>query len=306
MEGGERTGHFSELSTAEQTAVREAQKRKKLAKALAKKTKQRAKRAQLDPAAEHHQSALQEKATDSDGSGSVSGPARDLLAAVASYPTRISLESYFGACPGGGFRDPSLPPTEKSLALVMRALQAGDEQALSLNTCNYFQFSGSLDAVWDATFNARLAWEGFFTITTARRVRGGATGGREPLPELQPFYGVLTWPNFHAAKHVRTHLRRMRRRCAESAGKGVQYDGDPATLGTQTSTRRRLYLEDNTDRRTCWQYLEDYHNSPARAEHGDNWLTERYFEMMVAASDDPGNCFRMHTILMVEEVVVFW
>lgn len=295
MEAGDSTASFSELSAAEQVAVREAQKRKKLAKAQAKQAKQRARAdaTEQQPAAGPGSSAA----------ATTAGPAGDLLAAVASYPTRISLDSYFGACPGGGFRDPGLPPTEQSLALLMRVLQAGDEQARSLNTCNYFQFSGSADAVWDPTFNARLAWEGFFTITTARRARGGARGDREPLPELQPFYGVLTWPNFYAAKNVQTHLGRMRRRLfADSvAGEGTESAVRTAPTRAQASSRRRLCLEDNADRRTCWQHLEDYHSSPARAEHGDNWLTERYFEMMVAASDDPSNSFRMHTILMVEE-----
>ena len=44
----------------------------------------------------------------------------DLLAASTGYPTRISLDDYFGACPGGGFRDPNLPPTEESLFLLMQ------------------------------------------------------------------------------------------------------------------------------------------------------------------------------------------
>lgn len=294
---GEPRLQFSDLSAAEQRIVREAQKRKKLAKAQAKEAKQRA-RAEATEREQQSTSLHTEATAEEGGAAGPSVMAGDLLAAVATYPSRISLESYFGACPGGGFRDPSLPPTEKSLALLMRVLQAGDEQAQSLNTCNYFQFSGSLDAVWDATFNARLAWEGFFTITTARRTRSGR-GDREPLPELQPYYGVLTWPNFHSAKHVQTHVARLRRRLLEqtTAAKVVESD----TGAGATTTRIRLCLEDNADRRKCWQHLEDYHNSPARADHGDNWLTEKYFEMMVAASDNPGNNFRMHTILMVEE-----
>lgn len=302
MEGKDAQLCFSELSEAEQAAVRDAQKRRKLAKAKAKEAKQLG-RAEANMEQPQQQSPPLEIAT-KHGTAATLGQAGDLLAAVAAYPTRISLENYFGACPGGRFRDPNLPPTDKSLALLMTVLQARDEQAQSLNTCNYFQFSGPPAAVWDATFNARLAWEGFFTITTESRGRGAAAGDREPLPELQPYYGVLTWSNFHAAKHVRKHLRRMRRDLSATPGVGQSDESDGAfSKCAQTSTWRRLYLEDNADRSACWQHLEDYHNSPTRAAHGNNWLTKKYFEMMVAASDDPSNSFRMHTVLMVEEVV---
>jgi hypothetical protein len=308
---------FSELSAADQAAIRETQKRKKLAKAEAKQraraAKQQAEDGRSTSGSDGQPAGAAAGAAAAAGASTAAGG--DLLAAAAEYPTRISLDSYFGACPGGGFRDPSLPPTEESLTLLMTVLQAGDTQAASLNTCNYFQFSGTQDALWDATFNARLAWEGFFTITTSRRSRAGS-GGREPLPELQPFYGVLTWPNFYAAKHIRTHLSRMRRRelpgaapeaaAADATGQ-TETETDPSGGGASeppaaaSRTKKRLYLEDCADRHACWQHLEDYHNSAARAEHGDNWLTERYFEMMVAASDDPSISYRMHTILMIEE-----
>ena len=232
-----------------------------------------------------------------------------LLSAGPTYPTRISMDSYFGACPGGRFRDPSLPPTEESLALLMRVLQAEDEQAKHLNTCCYFQFSGSDEAVWDPTFNARMAWEGFFTITTQSSRHGKKSSGskvmaavREPLPELQPFYGILTWPNFHAAKHVRAQLARLRRQnphkqeCRQLVG---SVGGGTGGGGGGQRRQRMLRVIDSAQRRDCWEHLEAYHNGEERS--GENWLSEQYFEMMVAASDNPAINFRMHTILLVDE-----
>lgn len=165
--------------------------------------------------------------------------------------------------------------------------QKGDEQAAELNTCNYFQFAGPHAALWDATLHARMAWEGFFTITTSSR------GQCQPLPELQPFYGVLTWPNFQNAKHVRAHISKMRRRLKEEEPPGI---GD-GSAGTRS--RRRLRLVDYADRRECWRLLDEYHT----AKNDSNWLTEQYLNMMVAASDDPSINFRMHTICLIEELV---
>ena len=173
----ERAVPFESLPPEEQEAVRQAQRRRKIQK---KQAKQGQRKCEGEEAANGTQDTVM-KPGEPAGSSSEQ---EDLLAAVSSFPDEISLETYFGACPGGLFRDPSLPPTRDSLALLMAALQAGDEQAQSLNTCNYFQFAGADEAVWDAAFNARLAWEGFFTITTSSRRRGGG-GGREPLPELQ-------------------------------------------------------------------------------------------------------------------------
>lgn len=33
---------------------------------------------------------------------------------------------------------------------------------------------------------------------------------KEPLPELQPFYGVIDWHNFNAAKQVKKLLKKLR------------------------------------------------------------------------------------------------
>ena len=105
-------------------------------------------------------------------------------AGAASLPgeitrTHITEDEYFAACGGARFRDPRVPPTEAGLALVLSAL--GPDGALS--ACQYFQFSGADDAVWAPRFNARLLYEGFFTITAAT----GPARAVEPLPERQPY-----------------------------------------------------------------------------------------------------------------------
>jgi len=287
-EGGNSTEPFASLSPAEQEAVRQAQRRRKLEKKQAREANRRAR----EEAGAHG-------AQETSGASSTAPAHYDQqvldsdqgLAAVSGFPDEISMHSYFAACPGGLFRDPSLPPTADSLALLLSVLQADDDQAATLNTCNYFQFAGPADAVWDFNFNARLAWEGFFTITSRRR------GQREPLPELQPFYGVLTWPNFNAAKRVSAHISKMRRRLQEEGGRSRGADA-MAGADSQRACTRRLRLVDCADRRECWVQLDQYH----RDEHGENWLTERYFDMMVAASDDQRLNFQMHAICLVEEL----
>ena len=230
---------FTSLDDATQAAIRETQRQRKQEKLQAKKQKQ-----QKQP---------------------------PVAAAAASdekdYPTLITEEAYFGACSGGRFRDPKLPPCDEALALLLRVLDAGDEQAKSLSSCHYFQFSGPAAAQWKPRFNARLAWEGFFTITA----RTGPGRTIEPLPELQPFYSVVTWPNFEAAKHVRQTLKRLR------AGGGRGY--------------RLVCVSDGRAER-LWRLVDEYH----RAQHGSNWLCREYFDMMRAASDDPAINFRMHCI----------
>ena len=120
---------FDTLSAEEKEAIREAQRARKLAKKQAKS-----------------------------GSMQTQGNAEG-----SEHPTTISQDEYFDACPGGLFRDKNLPPTEHSLRLLMEVLARDDEQAKLLNQCNYFQFTapkGEEEALWDATFNARLAYEG--------------------------------------------------------------------------------------------------------------------------------------------------
>ena len=99
--------------------------------------------------------------------------------------------------------------------------------------------STSEAALWDAEFNARLAWEGFFTITA----KTGPRGRIEPLPELQPFYGVLTFPNFEASKSVR-HM-----------------------LATLVREKRGYRLSNCADPVRTWKRIEEYH----AARHSSNW-----------------------------------
>mmetsp|Transcript_69493 Transcript_69493/g.192323 ORF Transcript_69493/g.192323 Transcript_69493/m.192323 type:complete len:409 (-) Transcript_69493:120-1346(-) len=187
----------------------------------------------------------------------------------AEHRSRITAEEYFSAC-SGSFRDPNLAPTEENLEQLLSVLNAGTPQARRLGSCNYFQFSGSDSALWDPTFNARLAFEGFFTITSERR------GKVEPLPELQPFYGVLTWQNFEASRHVRKALARLRR------------DG------------WRYRLADCVDPQRTWRLLNDYHCK----KNGTNWLTLRYLAMCLQASRDASINFRLHCIELYEDGVV--
>lgn len=219
-----------------------------------------------------------------------------LLDTAANFPDYITSDEYFAACPGGIFRDPDFPPVQDSLTLLMSLLEAEKAKDLGskldgLNSCSYFMFSGSEEAIWDATFYARLAWEGFFTITTKNK----------PLPELQPFYGVLTWPNFNSAKHVRSHIAKLRRsqlalsRAGERAGELLD-PADAEVKGRWEVRERRIWLEDIADRHMCWERLDKYH----RSQNGRNWLTERYFKTMVAASDDPAINFRLHTVCLLE------
>lgn len=232
---------FASLSEQEQLTIREAQRAKKARAQLRRQEKQLAAMEAL-----------------ADGDGTLD----------SDVPTRcvVTSEEYFGKCPSGLFRDPNLPPTEEAIELLMSVLEAGDEQADRLSECQYFQFCGPERAVWDPVFNARLAWEGFFTITTRR------AGKVEPLPELQPYYGVLHWGHFEASKHVRKALARMAR---EQRGYALSNCADPERT---------------------WQRIDEYH----RQQHSTNWLTRRYFEMMRAASDDPRVNFALHTVELTE------
>ena len=216
---------FHSLSEEEKAAVREAQKKAKARKASERDTAQQ----------QQKQQQLAQVVNDITDKAADDGP--------SAPPSRcvVTIDEYFGACQGGRFRDPNLPPTKESLDLLLGALEAGDEQAESLNSCHYFQFSGPEEAVWDATFNARLAWEGFFTITSST----GRRRAIEPLPELQPFYGVLLWDNFERSKHVKKALARLARE------------------------KRGYQLSNNAHPLRTWQRIEAYHKDM----HSSNWLT---------------------------------
>ena len=231
---------FASMSADDQEAIRQAQLKRKQAK--------REKHQHLKAAAE------------------LGG--KKAVARCDGQPTRciVTSDEYFSAAPHGRFRAPNLPPTAESLALLLHALDAGDKQAKQLSLCNYFQFSGSLEQLWDPTFNARLAWEGFFTITS------GSRGSVEPLPELQPFYGVLLWAHFESSKHNRQALARLARE------------------------RRGYELSDRAHPERTWRAVDAYH----REHHGTNWLTWEYFEMLRLASENRAINFTLHCIELSE------
>ena len=53
--------------------------------------------------------------------------------------------------------------------------QGEGEEAEELRLCNYFQFSGPPQQLWDPTFNALLAWEGT-PLTHCQQSDGTAFG----------------------------------------------------------------------------------------------------------------------------------
>jgi len=125
---------------------------------------------------------------------------------AAGFASSITQDAYFAAC-AGLFRHPSIKASLEGVRILLEAL-AAEEEGEGLAECNYFQFAGSCKEVWDPILNARLAWEGFFVITESESsMPGGA-----PLPELQPFYGVLFWENFESSKYVKKELAALRRR----------------------------------------------------------------------------------------------
>jgi len=189
------------------------------------------------------------------------------------YPCSITIEEYFAACPRRFFTDPNLAPTEENLEVLMRLVDAnkviGKDRrgtAVRLSEFQYFPFVGPEAQIWDPAFFARLAYEGFFTITQGR------TG--TPLPELQPFYGVVDWDNLRKAKHVRKALRKVQARC--------QADG----------AAPKYHLYHSRDLWGTYERLDSYQ----RRRHGTNWMTRQYFEVAMQASDDPRINFRVHSI----------
>eukprot|EP00040_Diaphanoeca_grandis_P040000 m.260901 g.260901 ORF g.260901 m.260901 type:complete len:451 (-) comp40858_c0_seq1:180-1532(-) len=178
--------------------------------------------------------------------------------------TVISKDEYFSAASGGLFRDPHITATPESIELLFQILESGSEFGNQLCTCNYFQFAGSTKQIWDPIFNARLAWEGFFTITTKHR------GNVEPLPELQPFYGVLFWQHFETSKPTKRVLNRLRK----------------------PNEAEKYELAHMVDPDRTWELLDTYH----RRRNGSNWLTKQYFETMKAASNNPNINFQLNIV----------
>lgn len=137
---------FGSLSPDEQEAVRQAQRRRKLEKQQAKEANRRGKeQARQGQSSEEPQ--RRQKVEDGMGSAGLptaacrGGVYEDPLEAVAAYPDQISMDSYFGACPGGLFCDPGLPPTELSLELLMAVLQVRQLGVASASRPDHFILS---------------------------------------------------------------------------------------------------------------------------------------------------------------------
>lgn len=245
-----RPAAFASLTQDEQETIRQKQKQAQLKKKAAKKQRG----ASQLPASEPSEPVEED----------ITEPARRLP-----DRTHLSLEEYFGACPAGLFKQAGLRATEENLELLLGmdfnqvVGRFGDGSPVRLSSFNYFQFDGSESEIWDPTFLARLAYEGFFTITTARRRQ------REPLPELQPFYGVLDWHNLNRSKHVNKAMRR---------------------LGAETPRRYFLYCD--RDLEETYKQLDRYQ----KEQHGENWMTWKYVQAFRRASDDPKINFRLHSI----------
>ena len=184
---------------------------------------------------------------------------------LATFPSSITQDQYFEACPAGLFSDPQLVAGEKSVRWILKSIKDQekigtfrDGTTATMAHFNYFLFAGSDADVWSATSYARQAWEGFFTITGGGRRPGGggSKGDPDPLAELQPFYSVIGWPQFEAAGQVRRTFGRL-----GSAARGGE--GGPEYL---------LRAADDGGAEV-WRQVEAYQ----RLSKGRNWLTPRCF-----------------------------
>ena len=228
---------FSSLTPAAQEAIRAKQRQRKASKKLRKK---------------RHVPSTSRSDAHPD-------PPKD-----NTFPRSISKEAYFAACPYGVFRTELLTARVSSVDLLMdllrRDVPLGDDCRLS--QFNYFLFAGSEDECWAAELYAKLAFEGFFTITYEGL----------PLPELQPFYSIVRWPHFNAASTVKRALKRLR-----------------------SAPRYRLFHA--RDPRGLYAALDAYQ----QRRHGSNWLTLRYFNTMIEADRRQDLNFEMHTFELYEE-----
>ena len=229
-------------------------------------------------------------------------------AGTAEFPSRITMDEYFDACPFGKFGDPAIRANDEGVALLMHLVgqrqiigsDPRDGSGVTLAQFNYFTFAGGDEQVWSASLYARLAYEGFFTITQQ--------GGSKPLPELQPFYSVVDWHNFARSRHVRRALQRMRRKMAPpTCGLRVPDEGGGEGLGGDGSgggESGREIVSEHADGDACfelvcargahdvWRAIDDYHTRT----QGSNWLTRKYLGVMQRASEDPGINFTLHAI----------
>lgn len=247
---------FKSLDAAEQETIRQKQAMKKKAQLIAKLEAKRVAGTELTTS-----TANTESASDFEQS--------------AVYPKEISMREYFSACPRGKYSHASLEALEENITRILKLTAPGS----SLSLFHYFQFAGADSQVWDPSFYAKCAYEGFFTITSDDPRPGGESEVShlepEPLAELQPFYSVIDWPNFENAKVVQKTLKRLQR------------------PGLELSYR----LRHTTNGAEVWRCVEHCHTKA----HGRNWLTQRYLDLMAAANKDPSLNFQLHVFELFEE-----
>jgi hypothetical protein len=208
--------------------------------------------------------------------GKEEGGVKTSSSSVPDYPCRITSSDYFRACPFGEFFQKGLLASEANIELLL-TLEREDasigktasDADVTLSKFNYFSFDGNPEQLWNHVVFARLAFEGFFTITTRRR------GGVSPLPELQPYYGVVDWDNFNTAKHVKKTLRKLRRTWPDNPSSPPPY---------------RLF--NNRDPAKVFEKLDCYQ----KQQHWSNWLTPEYYATMKLASEDNTINFKVHCI----------
>lgn len=217
------------------------------------------------------------------------------------YPTKITEEEYFTACPRYFFTDATLMANEEGLEVLMRLVD-GDNvigsdrrgREVRLSQYQYFIFAGSQKQIWDPTFYAKLAFEGFFTITNQDR-------GGDPLPELQPFYGVVDWANFNSSKHMRKVLKKLKGSYQKPDGAAAADPGADETLDEDLAdSSGKYHMYSSLDLDGTYERLDTYQKS----KHGCNWMHKKYFITMKVASADPRINFKLHSIELYDGPVV--
>jgi len=205
--------------------------------------------------------------------------------AEVEYPRSITQEEYFDACPRRLFFHSQFQADKRSLDSLMshvdrNAALGRDRRGLPVTPSEfqYYTFGGSLSQVWDPEFYARLAWEGFFTITTELNQRGP-----EPLPELQPFYGVIDWKDMNEMKLVRKVVRKLQQGGPPQRG----CNGNPPP---QEVAGYHLYANRDIDK--TYRQLDAYQTRV----HGTNWMSPRYMQTMKQASANPNINFTLQSI----------
>ena len=96
------------------------------------------------------------------------------------FPDSVSQSEYFAAASGGCFQDSRITATVSGVDSLLTCLTFPANA--QLRTCNYFKFFGSTEQQWDPTLLAKLAYEGFFTITHKMRGAARAPAAVEPAP----------------------------------------------------------------------------------------------------------------------------